>query len=84
MIQAAGSLYHIKSGTGVGLYMADQMGVERDGGGVEVRDVSQGEMVLLWVAQQCGGGCGRNEWNAAIIRAAADDGRCDVWRRKQC
>jgi hypothetical protein len=30
------------------------------------------------VAQQCGG-CGRNEWNAAGIRAAAGVGRCDGW-----
>jgi hypothetical protein len=32
MIQAACSLYHIKSMTGVGLYMVDQMGVKCGGG----------------------------------------------------
>lgn len=35
-------------------------------------------MVLLSVAQQCGG-CGRNEWNAAIIRAAAEEEGAMWW-----
>jgi len=37
MIQAARSLYHIKSMTGVGLYMVDQMGVKCGDGGEDER-----------------------------------------------
>jgi hypothetical protein len=46
--------------------MGGLIGVER--GSRDVR--AKGEMVLL-SAQQCVGGCGRNEWNAAIITGSS-------------
>jgi hypothetical protein len=58
--------------------MVDQIGGKRDG---ERRDEAGAEGgLLLWAAQQ-GVGCGRNEWNAQLLRQQREAGG---WmRRKQ-